>query len=222
MELSIECKTRSPKSKANALRREGLIPAVLYGHKGAESVSLTVDAKDAETLVRKASVNNTLIQVDIPDQSWKGKAIIREVHTHPAKGYLYHLSFFSVANQDTLTVTVPLHFVGDAVGVTDEKGILETPLNELEVQCEPTSIPEFIEVDVSGLKVGDNVHVSDLTLPAGVTTALEGKRTVASIQPPRKPQEATEAADEAAAAEDLVAAAIDEEASAPETEEAES
>lgn len=194
MELSIECKTRSPQSKARALRREGLIPAVLYGHKGAESVSLTVDSKDAETLLRKASVNNTLVQVNVPDQSWKGKAIIREVHTHPAKGYLYHLSFFSIAAQDSLEVTVPLHFVGDAVGVTEEKGILDTPFTELQVQCDPESIPEFIEVDVSALKVGDNIHMRDLTLPKGVQSTLDPERTIVSVQAPRMPQAEEEAA----------------------------
>ncbi|MEM7772214.1 MAG: 50S ribosomal protein L25 [Cyanobacteria bacterium P01_A01_bin.37] len=100
MELSIECKVRPEASKARALRREGRIPAALYGHKGAESVSLTVDAKDAEVLLRKASVNKTPIQVTIPDypgQPWSGTTILREIHTHPAWGHLYHLSFFSKA-----------------------------------------------------------------------------------------------------------------------------
>lgn len=188
MELSIECKKRSPESKAKALRREGRIPAVLYGHKGAESVSLSLKAKDAETLVRKASVNNTLVEVNVSDLPWTGKTIIREVHTHPAKGYLYHLSFFSVASQDSLEVTVPLHFVGNPIGVTEEKGVLDTPMTELQVRCDPAGIPEFIEVNVSHLKVGDNLHISDITMPAGVEPAIDADRTLASIFAPRKVQ----------------------------------
>ncbi|MGB3494617.1 MAG: 50S ribosomal protein L25/general stress protein Ctc [Elainellaceae cyanobacterium] len=186
MELSIDCQTRSPESKAKALRREGLIPAVLYGHKGAESISICVGAKDAETLVRKASVNNTLVEVNVSDLPWNGKVIIREVHTHPAKGYLYHLSFFSVASQASLEVTVPLHFVGDPIGVREEKGVLDTPLNELQVRCDPASIPEFIEVDVTNLKVGENLHISDITMPAGVEPAIDADRTLASIFAQRK------------------------------------
>lgn len=203
MELSIECKTRSPQSKPKAMRREGVIPAVLYGHNGAESVSLSLDAKAADYLVRNASVNNTLVQVNVSDMPWKGKAIIREVHTHPAKGHLYHLSFFSVAAQDSLEVTVPIHFVGDAVGVIEERGVLDTPLNELQVRCDPANIPEYIEVNISNLKVGDNLHISDIDLPKGVEPAIDADRTLASVFPPRKVQ-TEEPAEEPAS--DVVAA----------------
>jgi large subunit ribosomal protein L25 len=188
MELSIECKTRPEASKANALRRSGQIPATLYGHKGAESVSLTVDAKDADTMIRKAAVNNTLIRVNVPDQNWSGKAVLREVQTHPAKGYLYHLSFFSIAAQDSLEVTVPLNFVGESFGVKQEQGILETTLTEIPMKCAPGDIPESLDVDISDLKVGDVIHVSDLKLPADAEPLLELKRTIAAVHPPRKPQ----------------------------------
>lgn len=98
MELSIECKTRPESSKPKALRREGRIPASLYGHKGAESLALTVDQKDMEMLLRKVSINKTQIQINIADQSWSGKAVLKEVQAHPAKGDLYHISFCSVAD----------------------------------------------------------------------------------------------------------------------------
>jgi large subunit ribosomal protein L25 len=94
MSFTLECQKRPDNSKPNALRREGLIPATLYGHKGAESVSLVVSEKDANALLRKAYVNKTEIDLDISDLSWKGKAIIREVQAHPWKKNLYHLSFF--------------------------------------------------------------------------------------------------------------------------------
>lgn len=100
MSLTIECQKRAENSKPNALRREGLIPANLYGHQGGESVSLTVNAKDATTLLKKAKVNETLIDVKVPDLSWEGKAVIREVQAHPWKRTLYHLSFFYVANPE--------------------------------------------------------------------------------------------------------------------------
>jgi large subunit ribosomal protein L25 len=100
MPVNIECQKRPEGSKPNALRREGLIPATLYGHKGAESVSLILKAKDAQTLLKKASVNNTLVDLTIPDMPWNGRALIREVQAHPWKRTLYHLSFFSVPTQD--------------------------------------------------------------------------------------------------------------------------
>ncbi|PSB05632.1 50S ribosomal protein L25 [filamentous cyanobacterium CCP2] len=181
MELTLECKKRPEGSKPNALRREGLMPAVLYGHNGTESVSLVIDAKAAEILIRKASVNNTLIQMNISDLPWKGKALIREVQSHPWRGDLYHLSFFSVAAQDSLQVTVPLHFVGTAVGVKPEGGSLDTVLTELEVACAPDNIPESIEIDVTNLHIGDALHVNELKLPEGVEAVGEPDRVIVSI-----------------------------------------
>jgi len=185
MELTVECQKRAEGSKPNALRQAGRIPAVLYGHNGTESVALTLDSKTAITLVRKASINNTLIQVNVPDLSWSGKALLREVQAHPWKsGILYHLSFFSVAAQDSITVDVPLHFVGEAPGVK-AGGALDTVLTELQVQCAPENIPEGIEVDVSGLNVGDALHVHELVLPKGVEVVGEPERVVVSVLSPR-------------------------------------
>lgn len=201
MEVTVECKKRPEGSKPNALRRSGLIPASLYGHKGAESVALTLNAKDAETLLKKATVNNTLVQVKISDLSWSGKALIREVQTHPwKKTELYHLSFFSVAAQDSLEVVVPLHFVGEAVGVKEDGGVLEPVLTELQVQCAPDKIPEMIEIDVSKLKAGDTLRVEELVLPQGVTALNEPDTTVVTIAAPLSVTEAL--AEEAAADSD--------------------
>ncbi|NJN88673.1 MAG: 50S ribosomal protein L25 [Leptolyngbyaceae cyanobacterium SL_7_1] len=95
MELSIEGQKRIPGSKPNALRREGRIPAVLYGHNGSESIALTIGAKDVEVLLKKAKVTAPEVQLTIPELSWNGKAVLQEVQTHPSKGYVYHVSFFS-------------------------------------------------------------------------------------------------------------------------------
>jgi large subunit ribosomal protein L25 len=180
MEVTVECQKRAEGINPRALRRSGLIPAVLYGHKGTESVSLTVEAKTAETLLKQATVNNTLVQVNIPDISWTGKALLREVQTHPWKPLLYHLSFFSVAAQDSLEVTVPLHFVGQAVGIKSG-GVLDPIITELQVQCAPGDIPESIDVDVSNLEIGNSLHVSDLVLPPGIVPLIEPETTVVTV-----------------------------------------
>lgn len=180
MEVTVECQKRAEGINPRALRRSGLIPAVLYGHKGTESVSLTVKAKTAETLLKEATVNNTLVQVNIPDISWTGKALLREVQTHPWKPLLYHLSFFSVAAQDSLEVTVPLHFVGQAVGIKSG-GVLDPVITELQVQCAPGDIPESIDVDVSNLEIGNSLHVSDLVLPPGIVPLIEPETTVVTM-----------------------------------------
>jgi large subunit ribosomal protein L25 len=97
MSITIECQQRPEGTKPNALRRSGLIPANLYGHSGAESISLVVDAKAVERLLKKAAVNRTEVELSVTDLNWTGKTVIREVQTHPAKGTTYHLSFFAAA-----------------------------------------------------------------------------------------------------------------------------
>ncbi|MBD1810489.1 50S ribosomal protein L25/general stress protein Ctc [Microcoleus vaginatus DQ-U2] len=200
MELTVECQKRAEGSKANALRRSGLIPAVLYGHKGSESISLTIKAKTVEHLLKKHVVNNALIDLSIPDLSWSGKTLLREVQVHPWKGYPYHLSFFSVATQDSLEVELPLRFVGEAVGVKLEGGILDTVLTQLPAKCKPDSIPEAIEVDISNLKVGDAVHIHELVLPAGVEALGEPDQVVVTVLGIQAGSEAEDAEEDAEAA----------------------
>jgi large subunit ribosomal protein L25 len=181
MEIAVECQKRAEGSKPNALRRSGLIPAVLYGHKGAESLALTIPAKAVETLLKQRVVNNVLIDLNIPEISWKGKTLLREVQRHPWKGFPYHLSFFAVGSQDSLEVELSLHFVGESVGVKLGGGILDTVMTQLAVKCKPDSIPDAIEVDISNLNVGDALHIHELVLPAGVVAIGEPNQVVVSV-----------------------------------------
>jgi len=181
MKLSIECQTRPDGSKPNALRQSGKLPAVLYGHKGTESISLVLSAKEAERLMRQASVNNTLIDITVPEMSWAGKALLREVQTHPWRGTPYHVSFYAVADHGDLEVDVPLHFVGIATGVKLGGGSLETSMGSLAVRCAASIIPEGIEVDVSDLEVGSAIHVNELVMPEGVVAVSDPERVVASV-----------------------------------------
>jgi len=95
MTINVESQKRPEGSKPKALRRSGLIPANLYGHNGAESISLVVDAKTVERLIKQAVPNRTEIELNIPELQWSGKTVIRELQVHPAKGTPYHLSFFA-------------------------------------------------------------------------------------------------------------------------------
>ncbi|MBS0018163.1 MAG: 50S ribosomal protein L25/general stress protein Ctc [Arthrospira sp. SH-MAG29] len=181
MEITVKCQKRPSGSKPRALRREGLIPAVLYGHKGAESEQLTIDAKTAENLMKKGAVNHTLIQLNIPDLSWAGKALLREVQTHPWKAFPYHLSFFSIGTLESVEVTIPLNFIGEPMGVKNSGGILDLVITEVQVNCKPGNIPEAIDVEVSALEVGDALHIHELKLPEGVEVIAEANQVVASI-----------------------------------------
>ena len=181
MEITVECQKRAEGSKPRALRREGLIPASLYGHRGTESIMLTVKAKTLEKLLKQAGVNSTVVDLNIPDLSWRGKTLLREVQIHPVKRWAYHVSFFALSEQASVEVEVPVHFVGEAPGVKVEGGVLDLVLMQLEIKCAPDNIPDAIEVDISGLHLKDILYVSELVLPAGIVVVGDPGRAVASV-----------------------------------------
>ncbi|NEP17390.1 MAG: 50S ribosomal protein L25/general stress protein Ctc [Leptolyngbya sp. SIO4C1] len=185
MSLTIECNQRADSEKPKALRREGKMLGVLYGHNGAESISLKMDTHETEALLRKAAVNKTVVTVKIPDISWNGKAILREVQMHPWKNQVYHVSFFSIADQDELEVTMPLNFTGVAHGVSQDGGVLDTVLTEMQLKCAPDNIPETLDINVESLGIGDALHIGDLVLPKGVTAVGSPEQVVVSVLQPR-------------------------------------
>ena len=208
MNISVECKSRPEGSKPKALRREGLIPAALYGHDGANSISLTIPAKQAQMLLREAAVNNTLIDLKVPDISWKGKALIREVQAHPWKRTLNHVSFFTVSADQQVVIVVPIVVVGQDAA-TEEGGIVEQIMTELNISCAADSIPESIEIDVSSFEVGSTMHVGEIVLPPGAEVLDDRERTVISVVVPTVPtatEETAEAAAETEAASEETAA----------------
>ncbi|MBE9044204.1 50S ribosomal protein L25/general stress protein Ctc [Pleurocapsales cyanobacterium LEGE 10410] len=188
MNISVECQSRPEGSKPRALRREGLIPVALYGHDGANSISLTMPTKEAQMLLREAAVNNTLVDLKVPDISWKGKALIREVQAHPWKRTLNHISFFTVSADQQVEIVVPIELVGEAAG-SQEGGIVEQIMTELNISCSADSIPESIEINVTNFEVGSIMHVSEIVLPQGITVLDDPERTVISVVVPAKPVE---------------------------------
>jgi large subunit ribosomal protein L25 len=185
MNITVECKTRPEGSKPKALRREGLIPAAMYGHDGANSISLTIPAKEAQMLLRDAAINNTLIDLKIPDISWQGKALIREVQAHPWKRTLNHLSFFTVSAKQQIEIVVPVVIVGKAAGVK-EGGIVEQIMTELNISCAADNIPESIEINVTDFVIGSILHVGEVVLPEGITALDDPDRAVVSVVAPAK------------------------------------
>ncbi len=185
MELKIDCAQRAPEDKPKRLRREGTLPAVLYGHDGSNSMSLKLSNYDAEALLRKATVNKSVITVNVTDGDWNGKVILREVQKHPWKNKIHHLSFFSIASQDFIEVSMPVNFVGEAIGVTNQGGTLDMVMTEVQLKCPPDAIPQSLDVDVSELEIGDALHVGEIKLPEGSSIAADDKLLVVSVLAPR-------------------------------------
>jgi len=198
VEVTVERRERHGKGAARKLRRAGVIPAIFYGPRRT-TASIGVRAEEFERKLSHLEGSHLIRLVNDggKDPELHDKAVLlREIQRHPVTDEVLHADFFEVDLTERLTVSVPLRFVGKAVGVV-EGGILQPILREVEVECLPTEIPEFIEVDVSHLTIHQAVHLSELKLPEGVTTMGEATQPVVSVLPPTveeaKPAEAAEA-----------------------------
>ena len=184
-ELKVEIREGVGKGVARRLRQSNKIPAIFYGPHLKNPVSLAIDMKELSTNIQ--SGKNTLFTLKTEGQSpIAGKmALVKQQQYNPITMKRTHVDLYEVRMDEKIKVNVPLIFTGKAKGIA-EGGILQHGLRELEVRCLPTDIPEKIEVDVSDLAIGDSLHVSDLTLPQGITSVGEIDYTVAAVVPPEK------------------------------------
>lgn len=180
--LNAAPRTRHGKGEARRLRAAGRIPAVVYG-KGEAAQLISVDARETMNLFSRIPVESTIISLKV-EGGGTIPVLVREVQFHPHRPEYLHVDFYEVQAGEEVTVEVPVRLVGTPEGVRVGGGVLDQVLYALEVRCDPNRIPEAIEVDVSALEIGGVVYVSDLPLPAGVTTSVEGDRTVCSVAAP--------------------------------------
>ena len=180
--LNIEARAEQGKGAARRLRRSGKVPGVFYGPKSA-ATPIAVDRKDFAAHVANLEGSHLIRFDSTVSELQKRVALVREVQHHPVNGSIIHVDFYEVDLTKRLTVTVPLHFIGRAKGVA-EGGILQPILRDMEVECLPTDIPQYIEVDVTALDIHDAVHLADVQMPPNVTAIFETNEAVVSVLPP--------------------------------------
>ena len=162
--LAAESRTNVGKGAARSLRRDGRVPAVIYGH-GRDPLPLSVDHKEVGRLLEVIGGEAALVNVSI-DGAAAGQVIVREVQRNPVKrSDVIHLDLYAVVAGQPITVEVPVHIEGTADGVRNFGGVLDLHLHRLTVKCLPKDIPEHIVIDVTALLVGEAIHVSDVTVP---------------------------------------------------------
>lgn len=200
-ELTIQRREATGKEVAKRLRRQGLVPAVLYG--GSAPEVLTLNAMDVIKVIHGREGSTTLLNLKFKDGGGSTRtAIIRDLQFDPVSEKIIHVDLQEVRMDRAITVGVPVFAQGEAEGVKDQGGILETILREVQVSCLPGQIPERITVDVSALKIGDVVTVSLLVPPEGVRILNDPGQAVVTVSPPM----AEEVAAPAAAAAEAVPA----------------
>lgn len=183
------------KGVARKLRAAGQTPAVLYG--GDEDVvHLTLETHDADYLFRNISVDNTIVALEVEGEKAPVQTLVRDIQTHPWKASLLHVDFLRIQKGVAVDVEVPVNLVGTPVGVRLHGGILEQIIHDLPLRCIPSKIPETIEVDISGMDVGDVLHISDITFDDDVEVTVAQERTICSIAQPKLAEAADEVEDE--------------------------
>ena len=170
--LGIKAKLRSEVGgrRPHRIRAHGRVPAVLYG--GGKAEALELNGREIAEALHGASSDSVLVDLTVEGEGGavtKKMALIREVQHDPLKDTIEHVDFHQVEENKKLRVDVPVHELGEAVGVRTGGGILDHALRTLRVECLPKDLPDRIDVDVSALEVGQSIHVSEVKLPAGVT-----------------------------------------------------
>lgn len=215
--LQVAPRKRSGTGALKRLRREGLVPAVVYGKKF-DNVNLKVNAKEIRDLLARSTSEHILVDLQI-EGSGSQLALIQDVTHNPLNGNIIHIDFHAIKEDETIHARVPVRVTGEAAGVK-LGGLLEHQIHNLEIICLPKDLPEAIVYDVSHLNVGDAVHIRELPFPEGVQPKLAGDVIVIHLAAPRVSAEAAPAAAEAAPADAAKAAAAKTAAKAAPTKQA--
>ena len=220
-ELNAEKRQSTGRAENKRLRKTGRVPAIIYGGNG-DPKMVSFNHNDLSHHLDNEAFFSHIIKINVEGDETE-EAVLRALQRHPAKPFIEHADFLRIVAGEALRMSIPLHFIGEEVapGVIDEDGVISHNMNDVEIECLPRDLPEYIEVDCSKLNLNDSVHLSDLVVPAGVQIVdlmgdedEQNDQTVVTVQIPRAAVELEaeeEAEAEAAAAEEAEAEGEDSE-----------
>ena len=190
---------RSAVGPVKQLRTSGRVPATIYGRQAAPQ-NLELNAREFGDLIHHHVSENLLVDLSIEnDARAKRLALVQEIQHHPIDGKVLHVDFHEVAENEKVTVQVPVETTGEAAGVKNNGGVLEHVLFKLKVRCLPKDLPEQILIDVSALEIGKSIHIGEVVAPAGVEILGDKMISVVAVAAPRAEEEAAPTAEAKAA-----------------------
>lgn len=200
LQLNATIRSAVGNSPARHLRRQGKMPAVLYGPK-TDTIPLTIDAKELATSLKEGAVAQSIFNLSIEGgQKKTATVMIRELQTHPVSGAFLHADFYEIDMKRKIHVMVPIATKGKAKGI-EMGGVLDIVRREIEVLCLPSEIPDTIEIDIAALEIGDAVHVEDIPVPENVEISADTNYTVLTVLSPQVETEPGEEVEEEAGEE---------------------
>ncbi|MBW1705341.1 MAG: 50S ribosomal protein L25 [Deltaproteobacteria bacterium] len=199
------------KGAARKLRKNNQVPAVFYGP-GTESVMLALDYPELEQLLKQAEGENIILDLQVKSEGGteSKRAMLKDLQVDPVKDTYIHADFYEISMDKEITVAVPIQLINIPIGVTNG-GVLQHIRRELTITCLPDKLIDAFEIDVSGLDIGDSIHIQEIELPEGIITAEAGHLTVAVMAAPTVEEEV----------EEVEEIGLEEEAAEPEGESAE-
>ena len=182
-ELKAEARERVGKGSARELRRNGLIPAVIYGDKQAP-ISIALSTNEVTKRIHAGGFMTTVATIDVGGKKYQ--VLPKDYQLDPVRDFTMHVDFLRVSGNTQVTVEIPVHFINEEKSQgLKAGGVLNIVRHEIEVHCPADAIPEFFNVDLNGKKIGDSIHISDLTLPKGVTPTISDRDfTIATVIAP--------------------------------------
>jgi len=192
MQLSSEIRTQTGKGSARKLRSTGKLPAILYGPE-TDPIMLTLDFKELKKALEGKSAESVLLNLRIDsDKIGQSKTVmIKEIQRDPVKRDYLHVDLFEISLKKEVEVDIPLHLVGTPIGVT-EGGMLQHVRREVKVSCMPDDLVDKIDVDVSGLDIGQSLHIGDISFPSGLKSLEDVDVTIVTVVAPAKVAEEEE------------------------------
>ncbi|KAA9132461.1 50S ribosomal protein L25/general stress protein Ctc [Marinihelvus fidelis] len=166
--ISAEIREDVGKGASRRLRRAGKIPAVIYGGEK-DAVTLTLEHREILHATENESFFSSILEIKVADGRTQ-KVVVRDMHRHPYKQLIMHLDFMRVSDKEKLRISLPLHFIGEEESEAGKSAgvVIQHQMTEIEVEALPSNLPEFLEVDLSGLEPGSAVMLADIKLPEGV------------------------------------------------------
>jgi large subunit ribosomal protein L25 len=190
IELNAAVRTTVGNGPARALRRDGRIPAVLYGP-GTQPVLLSVQMNELEKALKHGKFGQAIFNLAMDDAQESTKTVmIKELQAHPLTGNYLHADFYEVDMNRKITVSIPVSTIGKAKGV-EEGGVLQVIRRELDVICLPMQIPQSITIDISDLDIGDSIHVKDIPPSEGIEIPFDVNFTVITVLAPKSDERPT-------------------------------
>jgi len=188
--LRADGRTESGTRPAKRLRRQGLVPAIVYG-RGTNPISVTVRARDLYGALHTEAGANAIINLEV-DGKDTVLTVAREIQRHPVRGEISHLDFIMVSLDEAIQAEVGIEFIGEPVAVRDEGAVVETIEVSVMIEALPTEIPSNIQLDIEGMGVGDTLTIGDLPVLDGVTYVDDADRPLVSVLIPRVVEEEPE------------------------------